>query len=69
MEPLLCGRSCSSRARSFLKSGKNRSIRFHDSDQSFSFDGSWLGGTRYPLLDMNRRTFFKFSGTASSCKS
>lgn len=39
-ELLLCGRSCSSRARSFLKSGKNRSIRFQDSDHSFSFVGS-----------------------------
>ena len=68
VEPLLCGRSCSSRARSFLKSGRNRSIRFHDSDHSFSFDGSWLGGTRYPLLDMNKSTFFRFSGTASSWK-
>lgn len=69
VEPLLWGRSCSSRARSFLKSGRNRSIRFHDSDHSFSFDGSWLGGTRYPLLDMNKSTFFRFSGTASSCTS
>lgn len=60
--------SCStSSASSFFRSGRKRSIRFHDSVHSFSLDGSWLGGTRYPLLDMKRRTFFKFSGTASSC--
>lgn len=62
-----CGSGAfSSRSSSFLKSGKNRSMRFQDSDQSFSLEGSLLGGTRYPLLDMKSNTFFKFSGTASS---
>ena len=41
-------------------------MRFQVSVHSFSCLGSWLGGTRQPLLDMNRRTFFRFSGTASS---
>ena len=56
----------SSNARSALRFGKNRSILFHVSFHSSSLAGFWLGGTRYPLLDMMRSTFLRFSGTASS---
>lgn len=55
-----------SNARSFRNSGRNRSILFQVSAQSFSFEGSLLGGTRIPLLDMKSSTFLRFSGTASS---
>lgn len=58
--------SCPSSASSLFSSGKNRSIRFHVSTQSFSFDGSVVGGTRYLLVAINRMTFFRFSRTASS---
>lgn len=40
------GATGSSKSRSFLKSGKNRSIRFHVSFHSSSRSGFRLGGTR-----------------------
>lgn len=58
----------SSNAKSVLNSGKKRSIRFHVSVQNSFLLGSCSGGTRYPVLAMNKSTFFKFSRTASSCK-
>lgn len=63
------GFSFGSKSNSFLRSGKKRLSRFHVSVHNFSWLGSSLGGTRYPLLDMTSRIFFRLSGTASSCES
>lgn len=60
------GASFGSRSSSFRRSGRNLSMRFQVSVHSFSCEGSSLGGTRYPLLDMTRMMFFRLSGTASS---